>query len=195
MVQTEISQLGTDARQWVEKLRQDRSELNEFRQKLQEPIGHRINRESMPQVEHYENQFDIQLSNNGKMHAVDSNDISFKIAGSMDFRQAFREADPQLLEPVWHVEVLCPDELTGHVMGDLQTRRAIVEGMETEGRFQRIAAKVPLVGMDGYSSALRSITQGRARFRMGFHEYAAVPFDMQRKLMEEYRHATKDEEA
>ena len=131
----------------------------------------------------------------GKMHAVDSNDISFKIAGAMAFRQAFREADPQLLEPVWQVDVLCPDELTGHVMGDLQTRRALVEGMDTEGHFRKISAKVPLMEMDGYSSALRSVTQGRARFRMSFHGYAPVAHDLQKRLTEEYRHVSNAEEA
>jgi elongation factor G len=92
------------------------------------------------------------------------------------------------------VEVLCPDELTGAVMGDLQTRRAIVEGIDTEGHFQKIIAKVPLAEMDGYSSALRSLTQGRARFHMRFNAYAPVPFDMQKKLVEEYhKHAEKEE--
>lgn len=129
----------------------------------------------------------------GKMHAVDSNDISFKIAGLQAFRQAFQQADPQLLEPVYHVEVLCPNDLTGVVMGDLQTRRAIVEGIDTEGHFQKISAKVPLAEMDDYSSAVRSFTQGRAKFRMHFHEYASVPFEMQKKLTEEYNKTVKEE--
>lgn len=129
----------------------------------------------------------------GKMHAVDSNDISFKIAGLQAFRQAFQQADPQLLEPVYHVEVLCPNDLTGVVMGDLQTRRAIVEGIDTEGHFQKISAKVPLAEMDDYSSAVRSFTGGRAKFRMQFHEYASVPFEMQKKLTEEYNKTVKEE--
>lgn len=130
---------------------------------------------------------DVRVSvHDGKMHPVDSNDISFKIAGMMAFRQAFRDADPLLLEPVWQLEVICPDEWTGQVMGELQTRRAIVEGIGTEGHFQKISAKVPLSEMDGFSSALRSLTQGRARFRMQFHEYAAVPYELQKKLTEEY---------
>ena len=137
---------------------------------------------------------DVRVSvYDGKMHPVDSNDISFKIAGMMAFKQAFQEADPQLLEPIWHVDVLCPDDLTGAVMGDLQTRRSIVEGIDTEGHFQKISAKVPLAEMDGYSSSLRSLTQGRARFSMKFHEYAPVPFDLQRKLIDEYhKHAEKE---
>jgi elongation factor G len=129
----------------------------------------------------------------GKMHPVDSNDISFKIAGLQAFRQAFQQADPQILEPVYHLEVLCPDDLTGAVMGDLQSRRAIVEGIDSEGHFQKIIAKVPLAEMDGYSSSLRSITQGRAKFKMNFNGYEPLPFDLQRKLIEEYSKTAKEE--
>lgn len=137
---------------------------------------------------------DVRVSvYDGKMHPVDSNDISFKIAGLQAFRQAFNQADPQLLEPVYHVEVLCPNDLTGVVMGDLQTRRAIVEGIDTEGHFQKISAKVPLAEMDDYSSSVRSFTQGRAKFRMHFHEYASVPFELQKKLTEEYNKTVKEE--
>ena len=129
----------------------------------------------------------------GKMHPVDSNDISFKIAGLQAFRQAFQHADPQILEPIYHVEVLCPDDITGSVMGDLQTRRAIVEGIDAEGHFQKVIAKVPLAEMDGYSSSLRSITQGRAKFKSRFHEYAPVPYDLQRRLIEEYSKKEQEE--
>ena len=129
----------------------------------------------------------------GKMHPVDSNDISFKIAGLQAFRHAFQQADPQILEPINHVEVLCPDDLTGSVMGDLQSRRAIVEGIDSEGHFQKILAKVPLAEMDGYSSSLRSITQGRAKFKMNFLAYEPLPFDLQRKLIDEYSKTAKEE--
>jgi elongation factor G len=122
----------------------------------------------------------------GKMHPVDSNDISFKIAGIMAFKQAFKQADPQILEPIQQVDVLCPEDLTGAVMGDLQSRRGIVEGMDTEGHFQKIIAKVPLAEMHDFSSSLRSISQGRAKFKMQFDSYAPVGFDIQRKLTEEY---------
>jgi elongation factor G len=122
----------------------------------------------------------------GKMHPVDSNDISFKIAGLMAFKQAFQQADPQVLEPVYHVEVLCPEDLTGAVMGDLQTRRGIVEGMDTEAHFQKIIAKVPLAELYDFSSSLRSITQGRAKFNMHFDSYAPMSYELQRKLTEEY---------
>ena len=131
----------------------------------------------------------------GKMHPVDSNDISFKIAGLQAFRQAFQQADPQILEPIYHVEVLCPDDLTGAVMGDLQSRRAIVEGIDNENHFQKVIAKVPLAEMDGYSSSLRSITQGRAKFSMHFQAYEAVPFELQRKLIDEYAKHAKEEYA
>lgn len=130
---------------------------------------------------------DIRVSvYDGKMHDVDSNDISFKIAGLHAFRQAFMEADPQLLEPIYTVEVFCPDEMVGVVMGDLQTRMGVVSGMEAVGHFEKITAKVPLAQMHQYSSALRSLTQGRARFNMYFDSYAPVSYEIQRKLMEAY---------
>ncbi len=129
----------------------------------------------------------------GKMHPVDSNDISFKIAGLQAFRQAFQQADPQLLEPMYHVEVLCPEDLTGAVIGDLQTRRATVEGMDTEGHFTKVMAKVPLSEMQDYSGDMRSLTQGRAKFRMNFYDYEPVPYDMQKKLSEDYSKLSKEE--
>ena len=137
---------------------------------------------------------DVRVSvYDGKMHPVDSNDISFKIAGLMAFKQAFQEADPQILEPIYHVEVLCPEDLTGSVIGDLQTRRGIVEGMESEGHFTKVIAHVPLSEMHDYSSSLRSITQGRARFTMTFKEYQTVPFEIQKKLQEDYMKLVKEE--
>ncbi|MES2774833.1 MAG: elongation factor G [Bacteroidota bacterium] len=130
----------------------------------------------------------------GKMHAVDSNDISFRIAGLKAFKAAFTNADPQILEPIYHVEVLCPDDITGAAIGDLQTRRAIVEGIDTEKNFQKVLARVPLAEMHDYSSSLRSITQGRAKFRMQFHEYASVPYELQKKLIDDYSRHDRDEE-
>ena len=128
---------------------------------------------------------DVRVSvYDGKMHDVDSNDISFKIAGLHAFRQAFIEADPQLLEPIYTVEVFCADDVVGAVMGDLQTRMGVVEGMEAEGHFEKITAKVPLAQMHQYSSSLRSLTQGRARFNMYFNSYAPVSYEVQRKLTE-----------
>lgn len=130
----------------------------------------------------------------GKMHPVDSNDISFKIAGLQAFRQAFSMADPQLLEPVYLLEVTCLDDQTGAVINDLQTRRGIVDEIKTEGHFQKVSAFVPLAEMHGYSSALRSFTKGRAKFSMRFHEYTAVPFELQKTLIEDYKKHSKDED-
>lgn len=131
----------------------------------------------------------------GKMHPVDSNDISFKIAGLQAFRQAFQQADPQLMEPIHHMEVLCPGDLTGNVMGDLQSRRAIVEGIDAEGHFTKIVAKIPQAEMHDYSSSLRSITRGRAKFSTRFDMYSPVPFEIQKKLQEEYGKVIKEEMA
>lgn len=136
---------------------------------------------------------DVRVSvYDGKMHPVDSNDISFKIAGLQAFRQAFQQADPQVLEPIYSVEVVCPEDLTGSVMGDIQSRRGIVEGMDTEGHFQKIISKVPLAEMHDFSSSLRSISQGRAKFKMKIDSYQPMPFDLQRKLADEY-HKTNSE--
>jgi elongation factor G len=130
----------------------------------------------------------------GKMHPVDSNDISFKIAGLQAFRQAFNNADPQLLEPVYLLEVTCLDDQTGAVINDLQTRRGIVESIKTEGHFQKVSAFVPLAEMHGYSSSLRSFTKGRAKFALNFHEYVAVPFELQKTLIDEYKKHNKDDD-
>jgi elongation factor G len=130
---------------------------------------------------------DVRVSvYDGKMHAVDSNDISFKIAGIMAFKDAFQHADPQVLEPINEVTVLCPEDLTGAVIGELQSRRAIVEGMDTERNFQKISAKVPQAELHDFSSTLRSITQGRAKFSMHFDSYAPLSFEMQKKLAQEH---------
>ena len=92
------------------------------------------------------------------------------------------------------MEVICLDDQTGSVINDLQTRRGIVEGIKTEGHFQHISAFVPLAEMHGYSSSLRSFTKGRAKFSMKFHEYVAVPFELQKTLIEEYKKHSKDDE-
>jgi elongation factor G len=135
---------------------------------------------------------DIRVSVfDGKMHPVDSNDLAFKIAGIMAFKEAFQHADPQLLEPLYDLEVLCPDALTGNIMGDLQTRRAIVAGFDTERNFTIVKAQVPYAEMFQYASSLRSLTQGRARFRIKFARYVPVPADLQKKLADVYR---KEEE-
>ncbi|MEX0967751.1 MAG: elongation factor G [Bacteroidia bacterium] len=127
----------------------------------------------------------------GKMHAVDSNDMAFKIAGMQAFRAAFHQADPKLLEPVYDVEVLAPEDVTGEIMTDLQGRRAIIMGIDSEGSYQKIKAKVPLAELYKYSTSLRSLSQGRASHSRKFAEYSPVPADLQQKLTLEY----KDEEA
>ncbi|MEJ1239573.1 elongation factor G [Chryseolinea sp. T2] len=118
----------------------------------------------------------------GKMHPVDSNDISFKIAGMMAFREAFLKSEPQLLEPIYDLEVLVPEDIMGEVMGDLQTRRALIMGMDSRDNYQVIKARTPLATLDRYSTALRSLSQGRARFTQHFSDYASVPADVQQKL-------------
>jgi len=122
------------------------------------------------------------MVHDGKMHPVDSNDISFKIAGMMAFKDAFMKAEPQLLEPIHDLEIMVPEEIMGDVMGDLQTRRALIMGIDTNGNNQVIKARVPLAELDKYSTTLRSLSQGRASFKQRFSDFAPVPFDMQQKL-------------
>jgi elongation factor G len=118
----------------------------------------------------------------GKMHPVDSNDISFKIAGMMAFKDAFMKAESQLLEPIYDVDIMIPEEVMGEVMGDLQTRRAFIMGMDNRGNHQVIKAKVPLAELDKYSTTLRSLSQGRASFTQRFSDFVPVPFELQQKL-------------
>ena len=122
------------------------------------------------------------MVHDGKMHAVDSNDISFKIAGMMAFKEAFMKAEPQLLEPICDLEIRVPEEIMGDVMGDLQTRRALIMGIDTNGNYQVIKARAPLAELDKYSTSLRSLSQGRASFSQHLSDFAPVPFDMQQKL-------------
>ena len=122
----------------------------------------------------------------GKMHPVDSNEISFRLAGRNAFREAFKNAGPKIMEPVYIVEVLVPSDRMGDVMSDLQGRRAIVQGMSSEGGFEKITAKVPLAEMNKYSTALSSVTGGRAMYSMKFDEYAPVPGDLQGELLKAY---------
>jgi len=126
----------------------------------------------------------------GKMHPVDSNEISFKLAGRTAFSMAFREAAPKILEPIYDVEVLVPEDKMGNVMTDLQGRRAIIMGMEGG----MIKARVPLAELNRYSTALSSLTSGRASYTMKFNEYAPVPAEIQDKLLKEYEEAQKEEE-
>lgn len=129
----------------------------------------------------------------GKMHPVDSNDISFRLAGRNAFSLAFKKAAPKILEPIYEVEVLVPSDRMGDVISDLQTRRAVVMGMSSEMGFEKITAKVPLAEMDRYSTALSSITGGRAMYTMRFLEYAYVPAEIQEQLLKEYEAQQKEE--
>ena len=122
----------------------------------------------------------------GKMHPVDSNEISFKLAGRNAFSTAFKNAGPRILEPIYSVEVLVPDDRMGDVITDLQGRRGIMMGMDSEGSLKKIIARVPLAEMNKYSTSLSSITSGRATYSMKFIEYAQVPADVQSKLLKEY---------
>jgi elongation factor G len=111
----------------------------------------------------------------GSYHDVDSSEMAFKIAGSMAFKEAMQRAKPKLLEPVMSVEVVTPEEYLGDVMGDLNSRRGRVEGLEPRGNAQAVRARVPLATMFGYATDLRSTTQGRATFTMQFDRYEDAP--------------------
>ena len=129
----------------------------------------------------------------GKMHDVDSNDISFQIAAQMAFKEAFHNAQPKLLEPIQELEIIAPNDLTGEVMTDLQSRRAIILGMDSIGNNSRITARVPQSQLHKYTTTLRSLTQGKASFTTRFAEYAPVPPNVQEEVINEHRHVTEEE--
>lgn len=129
----------------------------------------------------------------GKMHPVDSNEISFKLAGRNAFRAAFKEAGPKIMEPIYDVEVLVPSDRMGDVMSDLQNRRAIIMGMGSTKGFEVINAKVPLAELNRYSTTLSSLTSGRATYNMTFASYEQVPSDVQDKLLKAYEEQDNDE--
>ncbi|MDR2361307.1 MAG: elongation factor G [Prevotellaceae bacterium] len=129
----------------------------------------------------------------GKMHTVDSNEISFKLAGRNAFKEAFKKAGPKIMEPIYNVEVMVPGDAMGDVMSDLQNRRAIIGGMSSEKGFEVLNARVPLAEMNKYSTALSSLTSGRATFSMTFAEYQQVPAEVQEKLLAAYEAQEKDE--
>ncbi len=129
----------------------------------------------------------------GKMHPVDSNEISFKLAGRNAFKAGFKNAGPKIMEPVYNVSVYVPGDCMGDVMSDLQNRRAIIEGMNSEKGFEIIKARVPLAELYKYSTTLSSLTSGRATYSMKFFEYQQVPSDVQDKLLKAYEAEEKDE--
>ncbi|TVP99486.1 MAG: elongation factor G [Balneolaceae bacterium] len=129
---------------------------------------------------------DIRVSvYDGSMHSVDSNEAAFKTAGLMAFRDGFLKASPQLLEPLYEVEVTLPSTYMGDVMGDLSSRRGQILGMDAEGTIQKIKAIVPLQELDQYTTRLKSMTQGSATYTRKFHEYGQVPNDIQKRVIEE----------
>ncbi len=121
----------------------------------------------------------------GKMHPVDSNELSFMLAGRNAFSQAFREAGPKVLEPIYDVEVFVPADKMGDVMSDLQGRRGLIVGMSSESGYEKLQAKVPLKEMSSYATSLSSLTGGRASFIMKFASYELMPGDLQNKLIEQ----------
>ena len=123
----------------------------------------------------------------GQYHDVDSSEMAFKIAGQMAFRKAAQMAGPIILEPIMGVEVVTPDDYMGDVMGDLSSRRGRIEGMEANGNAQNIKAQVPLSEMFGYSTDLRSRTQGRATYTMQFHSYQQVPEVIAQEIIKRVR--------
>ncbi|PID93540.1 MAG: elongation factor G [Bacteroidetes bacterium] len=130
----------------------------------------------------------------GKMHPVDSNEISFKLAGKYSFADAFKQAGPKIMEPIYDVEVLVPEDMMGGVMTDLQNRRAIIMGMDPDGKYQKLRAQVPQAEMNRYSTTLSSLTSGRATYTMTFNEYRQVPSDVQDKLLKEYAAQQEEED-
>ena len=126
----------------------------------------------------------------GSYHDVDSNEMSFKIAGSMAFKEAVKKASPILLEPIMSLEVTTPDEYLGSVNGDITSRRGMMKGMSLKNNFQIISAEVPLAQMFGYATELRSLTQGRAVFTMQFSHYSPLPQKLQDEITEKYSGST-----
>ena len=118
----------------------------------------------------------------GKMHAVDSNDISFKIAGAHAFKEAFLNANPKLMEPIHEVVVKVPEQMIGNVMPELQSRRAMIQGINTEDHYQLLKTLIPKAAMRDFSSQLRSLTQGRANYTSKFYGYEPVPKNIQKEL-------------
>ena len=129
----------------------------------------------------------------GKMHPVDSNEISFVLASRNAFKEAFRVAGPKIMEPIYNVEVLTPSEYMGACMSDLQNRRALIEGMGSDKGFEVIKARVPLAELYRYSTTLSSISSGSATFTMDFADYQPVPGDVQEKLLKAYLEEEKED--
>ncbi len=130
----------------------------------------------------------------GKMHPVDSNEAAFKTAGMMVFKECFTQAAPKILEPIYTVEIKVPEEFVGDVMSDLPSRRGVILGIESEGRYQIIKARMPLAELDKYATGLRSMTQAKATYNAEFLEYQTVPPNIQQELIEAYKQQQLEEE-
>lgn len=130
----------------------------------------------------------------GKMHPVDSNEISFILAARNAFKEAFRNAGPKIMEPIYNVEIMTPADYMGACMSDLQNKRALIEGMSSDKGFSVLKARVPLAELYRYSTTLSSLTSGAATFTMAFADYQPVPADVQTKLLAEYAAQEKEEE-
>ena len=130
----------------------------------------------------------------GKMHPVDSNELSFMLAGRNAFSDAFKQAGPKLLEPIYDVEVLVPSDKMGDVMSDIQGRRGMIMGSSSESGYEKLQAKVPLKGLANYSTSLSAITGARGSFSMKFSNYELVPTDVQNQLIKEFEAQNKDED-
>ena len=130
----------------------------------------------------------------GKMHPVDSNELSFMLAARNAFSAAFKEAGPKILEPIYDLEVFVPSDYMGDVMSDLQGRRAMIMGMDSEAGYQKLSAKIPLKELSNYSISLSSLTGGRASFTTKFASYELVPNDVQQQLIKEHEAEAADED-
>ena len=129
----------------------------------------------------------------GKMHPVDSNELSFKLAARNAFKEAFKKAGPKIMEPIYNIEITVPSDCMGDVMSDLQNRRALIEGMSSEAGFEILKARIPLAELYRYSTTLSSLTSGRATFTMRFAEYQQVPANVQDELLKAYEAEDKEE--
>jgi elongation factor G len=130
----------------------------------------------------------------GTFHNVDSDEISFKIAASQAFKKGFLDSKPIILEPMYNVEVKVPEDYMGDVMGDLSSRRGKISGMDAEGPFQIIKARVPLAELYKYSTHLRSLTQGRGMYKRNFADYEDVPKEIESKIIEDYKKSKEEED-
>lgn len=133
------------------------------------------------------------IVHDGKMHPVDSNEAAFKTAGMMVFKEIFAQASPKILEPIYNVKVKVPDDYVGDVMSDMPSRRGLILGVDAEGNYQIINARMPLAELDKYSTALRSMTQGKASYYSEFAEYQAVPPNVQQELIDAYKKQQEEE--